>query len=88
MPDGTTLTSVKFTLDGREVEAFQGETNKKFDVSEKLTDLHPHELLMMAGMIVALVAMGLYPQPVIDTLAPAISSLQNISSPQTALFLR
>ncbi len=69
-------------------QAFQGETNKKFDVSEKLTNLKSHELLMMGLMIAALVVMGIYPQPLIDTLAPAINTMHQIAAPQISMIGR
>ncbi|MBT4519573.1 MAG: NADH-quinone oxidoreductase subunit M [Halieaceae bacterium] len=69
-------------------DAFQGETNSRFDVSGKLTDLAPHELLMMGSMIAVLVVMGLYPQPLIDTLAPAIDSMHQLAQAQISVIGR
>jgi len=56
-------------------QAFQGELNTQHYDSAKMTNLKPHELIMMGAMIVALVGLGVYPQPVIDMVAPAISNL-------------
>jgi NADH-quinone oxidoreductase subunit M len=44
----------------------------------KVPDLAPRDLAIMAVMIVALVYLGLYPQPILDTANPALSHLQRV----------
>jgi NADH-quinone oxidoreductase subunit M len=44
----------------------------------KVPDLAPRELAIMAVMIVALVYVGLYPQPILDTANPVLSHLQRV----------
>jgi NADH-quinone oxidoreductase subunit M len=44
----------------------------------KVLDLAPRELAIMAVMIVALVYIGLYPQPLLNTANPALSHLQRV----------
>ena len=51
---------------------FHGENAQRFQVP----DLSPREALIVAPMIVALLWLGLYPQPILDTFAPAMSNLQ------------
>ena len=45
--------------------SFQGEPNPKFATKE-MADFGFRELLTMSIMVVALVALGIYPQPVLD----------------------
>ncbi len=42
----------------------------------QLPDLSPREALVVAPMIIALLWLGLYPQPVLNTFAPAMHNLQ------------
>ncbi len=42
----------------------------------RFTDLTPREWLMTASMIIGLLWLGFYPQPVFNTFAPALDSLQ------------
>jgi NADH-quinone oxidoreductase subunit M len=44
----------------------------------RVLDLAPRELAIMAVMIVALVYIGLYPQPLLDTANPVLSHLQRV----------
>jgi NADH-quinone oxidoreductase subunit M len=46
----------------------------------RLPDLSPREGLVMAVMMVALVWLGLYPQPVIDAFNPAMNRLEQVST--------
>ena len=52
--------------------AFQGPNTHAWQVP----DLTPREALMMAAMIVGLLWLGLYPQPVLNTSAQALQNLQ------------
>ena len=52
--------------------AFQGPNAHAW----QLSDLKPREGLMMASMIVGLLWLGLYPQPVLNTFRPAMDNLQ------------
>jgi NADH-quinone oxidoreductase subunit M len=51
---------------------FQGEP----DDSRQLDDFGSREMLAMSGMVIALVWLGLYPQPVLDLAQPVLDSLQ------------
>lgn len=51
---------------------FHGENTQRW----QLPDLSPREGLIVAPMIVALLWLGLYPQPVLNTFAPAMHHLQ------------
>ena len=51
--------------------AFQGTV----DEQRKLHDFNARELSAMAVMIVALVWLGIYPQPVLDMAQPVLDSL-------------
>lgn len=51
--------------------AFQGSQREPF----RIRDLGSRELAMTTALIVGLVWLGLYPQPVVDTAAPAVSRL-------------
>ncbi len=52
----------------------------------QLSDLTPREGLMIASMIVGLLWLGLYPQPVLNTFAPVLDNLQReVQAPSAAL---
>jgi NADH-quinone oxidoreductase subunit M len=51
---------------------FHGENSRRW----QLPDLSLREALIVAPMIVALLWLGLYPQPVLNTFAPAMHTLQ------------
>jgi len=53
-------------------QAFQG----KPDDALQMDDFNRREMLAMSGMIIALVWLGLYPQPVLDLAQPVLDSLQ------------
>jgi NADH-quinone oxidoreductase subunit M len=55
--------------------SFQGEP----DESRKLTDFGTREMLTMALMMVALIVLGLYPQPVLDMAQPVLEGLLQFS---------
>ncbi len=59
------LRMVQFAFHGPNTHAWQ------------LSDLTPREVLMMATMIVGLLWLGLYPQPVFNTFGPALYNLQD-----------
>jgi NADH-quinone oxidoreductase subunit M len=48
--------------------------------STALTDFSSRHMLVMATMIVALVWLGCYPQPVFDTASSALANLQRVAS--------
>ena len=52
-------------------QAFQG----KPDEARVMPDLNIREMLTMSAMMIALVWLGLYPQPVLDLAAPVIEGL-------------
>lgn len=66
-------------------QAFQGELNTSHYDASKMTNLKGHELVMMGSMMVALVVLGVYPQPVMDMVAPVLSSLFQGGEHQLAL---
>jgi NADH-quinone oxidoreductase subunit M len=49
----------------------------------QLPDLNRRETAMMAAMIILLVGLGLYPQPVLDTAQPALTTLQQYTEPES-----
>lgn len=51
---------------------FHGENTQRW----QLPDLSPRETLIVAPIIVALLWLGLYPQPILNTFAPVMTSLQ------------
>ena len=53
-------------------QVFHGNTKE----SPRLTDYSPREMIIMGTMIVAIVWLGLYPQPVINTVKPALYLIQ------------
>ena len=57
-------------------KAFHG----PLEEGRKVADLVPRELLIYASMVLALVWLGLYPQPILDTAGPALESLQQLAS--------
>jgi NADH-quinone oxidoreductase subunit M len=61
---------------------FHGENTQRW----QLPDLSPREALIVAPMIVALLWLGLYPQPVFNTFAPAMQNLERLANlPAVAL---
>ncbi len=64
--------------------AFQGPNTRAWQFS----DLTPREGLMMAAMIVGLLWLGLYPQPVFNTFGPAMDNLQHEAQLATAALRR
>jgi NADH-quinone oxidoreductase subunit M len=54
----------------------------------KLPDLTPREGVMMTLMIVGLLWLGFYPQPVLDTFRPALDNLQRDAQMSVALLRR
>lgn len=61
--------------------AFHGENTRQ----RVLHDLDVRELAMVAAMVLVLVVLGLYPQPVINTANQALSNLQQITAVAQAL---
>ena len=59
--------------------SFQGESNK----TRQLVDFGAREMLTMAVMMIALIFLGLYPQPVLDISRPVIESLIDITTAVT-----
>jgi NADH-quinone oxidoreductase subunit M len=55
-------------------QAFQGSP----DEQRQMADFNVREMLAMAAMMVALVWLGLYPQPVLDLAQPVLDSLQGL----------
>jgi NADH-quinone oxidoreductase subunit M len=77
------LTSTFYAL--RMVQrAFQGPNTRAWHPA----DLNPREGFMMAVMIVALLGLGLYPQPVFKTSGLALENLQREAQPATAALRR
>ncbi|HUB78542.1 MAG TPA: NADH-quinone oxidoreductase subunit M [Bryobacteraceae bacterium] len=64
--------------------AFQGPAPHSW----RLSDLTPREGLMVAAMIAGLIWLGLYPQPVFNTFAPAMRNLQDEASAAIAAVRR
>lgn len=58
--------------------AFQGESRLAEGQAEQLKDFGVREMGSMAAMMIALIWLGLYPQPVLDLAQPVIDSLQNL----------
>ena len=54
----------------------------------KLPDLTPREAVMMGVMIVGLLWLGFFPQPVLDTFRPALDNLQGNAQMSVALLRR
>jgi len=54
--------------------AFQGTP----DEDRKFADFGGREMATMAAMMIALVWLGLYPQPVLDLAQPVLDSLQSL----------
>jgi len=55
--------------------AFQGRARE----TAHIPDLGPREMAMAIALVVAIVWLGLYPQPVVDTAAPVITRLTTAS---------
>ncbi len=65
-------------------QAFQGTPDEQL----KMADFDAREMLAMAAMMIALLWLGLYPQPVLDLAQPVIDSLQELARGEhTALAL-
>jgi len=60
--------------------AFQGREPE----GVRIRDLGPREVATVTALVVALVWLGLYPQPVVDTAAPEVASLTTAFPPRTA----
>ena len=58
--------------------SFQGESNPQLE-SHILHDFGSREMVTMAVMIIALVALGIYPQPVLDMAQPVLAGLLQFS---------
>jgi NADH-quinone oxidoreductase subunit M len=54
----------------------------------RLSDLSPREGLMVGTMIAGLLWLGLYPQPVLNTVEPALQTLQQETQASTAALRR
>jgi NADH-quinone oxidoreductase subunit M len=59
-------------------KTFQGETHVKPEDQYKLVDFDGREMVSMAAMMIALIWLGLYPQPVLDIAQPVLDSLQGL----------
>jgi NADH-quinone oxidoreductase subunit M len=62
--------------------SFQGEVNKKW-AEYGLMDFGPREMLTMAVMMIALIVLGIYPQPVLDAAQPVLQSLLELTASPT-----
>jgi len=60
--------------------AFQGREPEPL----RIRDLGPREMAMAIALVVAIVWLGIYPQPVIDTAAPVVTSLTTASPTRSA----
>ena len=60
-------------------KSFQGEINKKWAES-KLSDFGQREMVTMAVMIIALIFLGIYPQPVLNIAEPVLHSLLDLTA--------
>ena len=58
-------------------QAFQGTP----DEQRQMKDFDTREMLAMAAMIVALLWLGLYPQPVLDLAQPVLEGLHAVVDP-------
>jgi NADH-quinone oxidoreductase subunit M len=59
--------------------SFQGEVNKKW-ADHGLIDFGSREMLTMAVMMIALIVLGIYPQPVLDAAHPVLQSLLEVTT--------
>ncbi len=59
--------------------SFQGEVNKKW-ADHGLIDFGSREMLTMAVMMIALIVLGIYPQPVLDAAHPVLQSLLELTT--------
>ena len=55
-------------------QAFQGSP----DEQRKMPDFDAREMVSMAAMMIALIWLGLYPQPVLDLAQPVLDGLQQL----------
>jgi NADH-quinone oxidoreductase subunit M len=62
-------------------KTFHGEPRE----GRTLTDLSPRDVNLMAAMIVIIVWLGLYPQPVLNTASPALAGLRQIVTKAASL---
>ena len=62
--------------------SFQGEVNKKW-ANYGLIDFGSREMLTMAVMMIALIVLGIYPQPVLDAAQPVLQSLLELTASPT-----
>ena len=62
-------------------QAFQG----KPDEQRSMSDFGAREMLAMAAMMIALVGLGVYPQPVLDLAQPVLDGLHGLLSDSTLL---
>ncbi|NUN96927.1 MAG: NADH-quinone oxidoreductase subunit M [Candidatus Omnitrophica bacterium] len=53
-----------------------------------IVDLNARELVLIAAFVIGLVWLGVYPQPVLDAVAPVVQSLKKMTQPVTAALLR
>jgi NADH-quinone oxidoreductase subunit M len=58
--------------------AFQGEPNPTL-VDQGLMDFGRREMLTMAVMMLALIGLGIYPQPILDIAQPVLQSLLEVT---------
>jgi NADH-quinone oxidoreductase subunit M len=54
----------------------------------RIADVTPRELVVLGSMVVALVWLGLYPQPVLETARPALESLRDLAAASHVLAAR
>jgi NADH-quinone oxidoreductase subunit M len=65
-------------------QVFHGRKSRDY----KIYDLNPREMSIMIAMIVVIVWLGLYPQPVLDTAKPALQQVQKIVYPHSVYIRR
>jgi NADH-quinone oxidoreductase subunit M len=61
--------------------AFQGRTPEAM----RIRDLGLREMTIATALVAALVWLGIYPQPIVDTAAPVVTSLTMPASARTAV---
>jgi NADH-quinone oxidoreductase subunit M len=59
--------------------SFHGKVNKKW-ADYGLSDFGPREMSTMAVMMIALILLGVYPQPVLDVAQPVLQSLLDLTT--------
>jgi len=64
---------------------FHGGAGPEGDPNREIADFGGREMTAMVSMIIGLVWLGLYPQPVLDMAAPVLQSLDNLVSNKTGL---